>query len=138
MSGDMFESTTIPVLQQVVGFTQARHNVLAGNIANLEVPGYKTRDLSVADFQARLQQAIEEQKHPSAAAHSPGETNYRQPEPLAEIAKNSKTIMRHDENNVGIEQQSSEVLKNQLDHNMALALMIQQFRQLDTAISGRV
>jgi flagellar basal-body rod protein FlgB len=138
MFGDMFESTTIPVLQQVVGFTQARHNVLAGNIANLEVPGYKTRDLSVADFQSRLQQAIEEQKHPSAATHSPGETNYRRPEPLAEVAKNSKTLMRHDENNVGIEQQSSEVMKNQLDHNMALALMIQQFRQLDTAISGRV
>ena len=64
----MFESTTIPVLQEVVGFTQARHNVLAGNIANLEVPGYKTRDLSVADFQSRLQEAIEERHHPPVAA----------------------------------------------------------------------
>jgi flagellar basal-body rod protein FlgB len=133
----MFESTTIPVLQEVVGFTQARHNVLAGNIANLNVPGYKTRDLSVADFQIRLQQAIEERDRPSSV-RSPGETGYRHAEPLAEIAKNSKTVMRHDENNVGMEQQSAEVMKNQLEHNTALALLVQQFHQLETAISGRV
>ena len=133
----MFDATTIPVLQEVVNFTQARHNVLAGNIANLEVPGYKTRDLSVADFHSRLQQAIEERDHPSVW-HSPGETDYRPAEPLAEVAKNSKTVMRHDANNIGIEQQSAEVMKNQLEHNTALALLVQQFRELETAISGRV
>ena len=133
----MFEATTIPVLQEVVNFTQARHNVLAGNIANLNVPGYKTRDLSVADFQSRLQQAIEQRDQPSVQ-YSPGETNYQPAEPLAEVAKNSKTVMRHDANNVGIEQQSAEVMKNQLEHNMALALMVQQFQELAIAISGRV
>lgn len=133
----MFESTTIPVLQEVVSFSQARHNVLAGNIANLNVPGYKIRDLSVSDFQSRLKQALEERDRPSTY-HSPGETDYRPAEPLAEVAKNSHTVMRHDENNVGMEQQSAEVMKNQLQHNMALALMVQQFHQLDIAISGRV
>jgi flagellar basal-body rod protein FlgB len=133
----LFESTTIPVLQEVVSFTQARHNVLAGNIANWEVPGYKTRDLSVSDFQSRLKQAIEDRNHPSESV-SPGEIDYKHPEPLAEVAKNSKTVMRHDANNVGIEQQTSEVMKNQLDHNTALALLVQQFRALETAISGRV
>jgi flagellar basal-body rod protein FlgB len=133
----MFESTTIPVLQEVVGFTQARHNVLAGNIANLNVPGYKIRDLSVTDFQSRLHEAIEDRNHPSIY-QSPGETGYHHSEPLAEVAKNTKTVMRHDENNVGMEQQSAEVMKNQLQHNMALALMVQQFQQLGLAISGRV
>ena len=41
----------MPVLEQVVNFTEARHGVLAGNIANLDTPGYKTRDLSPALFQ---------------------------------------------------------------------------------------
>ena len=41
-----------PVLEQVVNFTEARHGVLAGNIANLDTPGYKTRDLSPELFQA--------------------------------------------------------------------------------------
>ena len=60
MFESMFQSTTIPVLEQVVGFAQARHNVLAGNIANLDTPGYKVRDLSVEDFQKRLDTAIED------------------------------------------------------------------------------
>ena len=50
--GALFQSTTIPALEQVVNFTEARHNVLAGNIANVDTPGYKARDLSVEDFQA--------------------------------------------------------------------------------------
>ena len=49
MYQSIFGSTSIPVLEQTVHFTQARHNVLAGNIANLDTPGYQVRDLSVED-----------------------------------------------------------------------------------------
>ena len=52
----MFESTTIPLLQEVVNFAQARHGVLVGNMANLDTPGYRTRDLSVDVFQDRLKE----------------------------------------------------------------------------------
>ena len=45
MSMGIFQSTTIPVLEQVVNFTEARHTVLAGNLANLHTPGYQARDL---------------------------------------------------------------------------------------------
>ena len=72
MFESMFQSTTIPVLEQVVNFSQARQNVLAGNIANLDTPGYRTRDLSVGDFHARLRQAIETRKQPKPF-RSPGE-----------------------------------------------------------------
>src|SRR4030042_4347215 len=61
MLSSLFSSTTIPVLEQVVNFTEARHGVLAGNIANLDTPGYRTRDLSPELFQQRLQKAIEAQ-----------------------------------------------------------------------------
>jgi flagellar basal-body rod protein FlgB len=137
MFNKMFESTTVPILQEVVQFTQSRHNVLAGNIANLNVPGYKVRDLSVEDFQTRLKQAVEEQKKPPLV-QSPGQAYHKHAEPIAEVAKNSKAVMRHDLNNVGMEQQSAEVMKNQLEHNTALALLVQQFQQMNVAISGRV
>ncbi len=70
----IFNSSTIPVLEQLVQFTQARHEVLAGNVANLETPGYVARDLSVADFQARLKDAIETRQQPlgSTAATAAG------------------------------------------------------------------
>ena len=141
MFNNLFDSSTIPVLQQVVGFSQARHTVLAGNIANLDTPGYKVRDLSVEDFQHRLQAAIEDRNRP-AEPRSAGDP-YHEPvakDPvtrMAQVLKNPKTILYHDKSNVGMEYQVTEMVKNQMQHNMALALMSSQFRLLQTAISGR-
>lgn len=137
MFENLFNSTTIPVLEQVASFSQARHSVLAGNIANMDTPGYKVRDLSVADFQKRLSEAIEARRR-GPAPRSPGQPDYKPPETLAEVAKNPKSILYHDNSNVGIEHQVTEMAKNQMQHNLALTVMIQQFRLMQTAISERV
>jgi len=147
MFSSMFQSSTIPLLEEVVSFSQARHNVLAANIANLDTPGYKVRDLSVEDFQQRLREAVAQRRrppvHPSLAGVAAG---YLSPEEfggetrplLAEISKNPKTILYHDKSNVGMEFQVTEMVKNQMQHNLALTLMNNQFRLLQTAISGRL
>lgn len=146
MFDGIFQSTTIPIMEQVVGFTEARQNVLAGNIANLDTPGYKVRDLSMEDFQGRLKRAVNTRNH-RAAYRSPGEgpvgtsgsrgVNITPVSNIASVAKDSKTIMRHDGDNVGMEFQVSEMVKNQLQHNMALSIMISQFRLLQAAISEK-
>jgi len=56
---------------------------------------------------------------------------------LAHVAEDSKTILRHDKGNVGMEYQVTEMVKNQMQHNMALTVMNQQFRLLKAAISER-
>ena len=137
MFGSIFQSTTIPVLEQVVGFSQSRHTVLAGNIANLDTPGYKVRDLSVEDFQSRLSAAID-QRHKTTRTRSPGELTSGTPPNIAEVAKESATILYHDQSNVGIEHQVTEMVKNQMQHNVALAIMTNQMRLLQTAISERL
>jgi flagellar basal-body rod protein FlgB len=132
----LFQSTTIPVLQEVVSFAQARQAVLAGNIANIDTPGYQARDLSVEDFQARLKQAIEDRDQ--ATVQSPSETELP-PKPLvADVAKSSQTILRHDMGNVDMESQVTEMVKNQIQHNTALTILTDQFHQLQIAISEKV
>ncbi len=137
----LFQSTAIPVLQEVVNFSQARQAVLAGNIANIDTPGYQARDLSVEDFQTRLKQAIEDRDDPQSSmieGHSPGETELP-PKPLmAEVAKSTRMVLRHDMGNVDMESQVTEMVKNQMQHNTALAILSDQFRQLQTAIRGSV
>ncbi len=133
----IFQSTTIPVLQQVVGFTEARHNVLAGNIANLDTPGYRSRDLSVEDFQTRLREAIEH-KNGASRVRSPGDPPALSSSHMADVAKNSQSILYHDGSNVGLEFQVTEMVKNQLQHNLALTIMSSQMRLLQVAISERV
>jgi len=145
MLSGLFQSTTIPVLQEVVGFSQARHAVLAGNIANMDTPGYQVRDLSVEDFQGRLRAAIEE-RYVGQVANLPASGQVGnlphdadpQKTRIAEVAKNTKSILHHDKSNVGMEYQVSEMVKNQMQHNLALAVMNQQFRLLQTAIAGRL
>jgi len=136
MLSGLFQSSTIPVLQEVVSFSQARHAVLAGNIANMDTPGYQARDLSVEDFQARLKEAIDDRDQ--APVGSPGDAELA-PKPLmAEVAKSSRSILRHDMGNVDMESQVTEMVKNQMQHNLALTILTDQFHQLQTAIRGTV
>jgi flagellar basal-body rod protein FlgB len=136
MLSALFQSTTIPVLQEVVSFSQARHAILAGNIANIDTPGYQARDLSVEDFQARLKQAIDDSSQPQV--RSPGETELASKPLMAEVAKSSRSILRHDKGNVDMESQVTEMVKNQMQHNMALTILSDQFRQLQMAIRGTI
>jgi flagellar basal-body rod protein FlgB len=148
MLSSMFQSSTIPVLEQVVNFTEARHGVLAGNIANLDTPGYKTRDLSPALFQERLKEAIETQHQPdSPTAHgdavnvSPYTSEQRNEKQIAAFNKvkdSMKSILRHDGDDVSMEQQVNEMVKNQQQHNLAINIMSAQFRLLRAAITERV
>ncbi len=135
MLSALFQSTTIPVLQEVVSFSQARNAVLAGNIANIDTPGYQARDLSGEDFQARLKQAIDERDQPQVG--SPGEMELAPKTLMAEVAKSAQ-ILRHDMNNVDMESQVSEMVKNHMQHNLAITILEDQFHQLQTAIRGTV
>jgi flagellar basal-body rod protein FlgB len=144
----IFQSTTIPVLEQVVNFTEARHGVLAGNIANLDTPGYQTRDLSPALFQERLKEAVETRREPTPAYASPGfdvaETHrnenrtQRELDAFRKVEESMKSILRHDNSDVSMERQINEIVKNQQQHNLAINIMSAQFRLLRAAITERV
>ena len=133
MQMSFFDSTSIPVLQEVVEFTEARHSVLAGNIANLDTPGYRTRDLSVETFQDRLREAIEARQERSESI-SPGILSTPADSALRQVSDSTESILYHDESNVGVEQQVLEISKNQFMHNMAVTIMSHQFRLLQAAV----
>ena len=137
MSDGILASTTVPILEQVINFAQSRHGVLVGNVANLDTPGYKTRDLSIEMFHERLKEAIELRKERDEHI-SPGILTQDQLDPLLDVSDSMKSILYHDDSNVDIEQQVLEISKNQFMHNMAISIMSSQFRLLNTAISERV
>ena len=148
MLSSLYNSSTIPLLEQVVNFTESRHGVLAGNIANLDTPGYRTRDLSPELFQQRLKEALEARHNPATA--SSGYGNYGSLSAMGgdrsgpraggldQVADSMKSILRHDDVDVGMEQQINEMIKNQSQHNLAIGIMSAQFRLLRAAITERV
>ena len=133
----IFQSTTIPVLQEVIGFAQARHEVLVSNVANVNTPGYRVRDLSVDNFQQRLQEAIDLQQETETTL-SLDEIRDQEAASMQQVRETTRDILYHDGTDVGMEQQVLEISKNQYMHNMAISIMSAQFRLLQTAISERV
>jgi flagellar basal-body rod protein FlgB len=149
MLSSLFHASSLPVLEQVANFTEARHGVLAGNIANLDTPGYKTRDLSPQLFQENLQEAIQTKYEPAKRTYGLNESGIsltitgdrqsdRQLAAFQKVEDSMKSIMRHDEGDVSMERQISEMVKNQQQHNLAINIMSAQFRLLRAAITERV
>ena len=143
MISSLFETSTVPMLEQVVNFSQARHGVLAGNIANFDTPGYRTRDLSTDEFQSRLKEAIEAKQQaqisPTYAinAQITGKEIPTGYDGMDKVRESMKNILFHDNSDVSIEQQVAEISKNQAQHNLALSLMTAQFRLLRAAVTER-
>ncbi|HWB10030.1 MAG TPA: flagellar basal body rod protein FlgB [Pirellulales bacterium] len=133
MISNLFNATTIPVLEQVVNFAQMRHQVLAGNIANLDTPGYRTRDLSTDAFQDSLRRALETRDEQTASFAPPDAAL----NPFAPVKAGLEGILRHDDDNVGLEQQLMEIAKNEMRHNLALTIMNNQLQLIGAAISER-
>jgi flagellar basal-body rod protein FlgB len=89
----------------------ARQKLVAGNIANADTPGYKTRDI---DFQSEFANAL------GSAAVNPLEV--------------PGLVTKNDGNNVNLDRESRLLAENALRFNIASALMKSQFRALRTAI----
>lgn len=143
----MFSNTTIPMLEQVVQFTQARHGVLAGNLANIDTPGYRTADLSQQRFQTKLQEAIEARAERANTARderyagvwSSSSTKFEaDADEFGEVQETMRSILHHDESDVSLEKQVTAMAKNQSEHNMALTILTSQMRLLQAAIGERV
>jgi len=133
MLTSLFQGTTIPVLEQVINFAQTRHTVLAGNVANIDTPGYRMRDLSPEMFQARLKSAIQ-QRDTMGTVMSPGNVTEN---PVSSVGGSFADMLHHDDSNGSLEDQVTAIAKNELQHNTALAIMVSQFQLLQAAISEK-
>ncbi len=143
----LFDSTTIPALQQTAMFTERRHELLASNLANLDTPDYRARDLPVDRFQAALAESIEQAKHPSPGNQSQsvrgraGLLGIGGPAQRDDIASGPRDTMEpivlHDGSDVSLERQVTEISKNQGLHQVAIATMRSQFALLRAAITER-
>ena len=78
----MFDSTSLPALEQTAIFTQRRHELLAGNLANLDTPDYRAKDLQVDRFQQALAESIDRAAKPMRGEMPPT----RMPESASEKA----------------------------------------------------
>ncbi len=155
MLNALLGSTNNTLLKQVARFTERRQEVLAGNIANVDTPGYRVRDLPTAAFQTALQRAVAQSRTPTAASTSlglqqplspglgmasPPKLEELFPETLFKAVTPSEQpgLTFQDANNRSVEHQFLEMTKNALRQQFAIQVLQGQYDQLQTVISERV
>jgi flagellar basal-body rod protein FlgB len=96
-----------------------RQNTIASNIANIETPGYRRLDVKFEDL-------LDKAMHASDGADS------EEIEP--EIYEPGTTPIKSNGNDVTLETEIGEMLKNSLRHTAYTRLLRKKFAQLETAI----
>ena len=135
---------SMPVLQQVMAFTQERHEVLVNNISNFDTVGHKMQDLPVEEFYEALDVAIADRDRGGVSRplrmRSTSNLHWDQAgrlhaEPM-EIENSN--ILFHDGNNRFVEKQMSAMAKNALLHNVSAELLRGQYEMMRTALRERL
>lgn len=127
----MLNQDSQPVLEQLLQFTAARHKVLAENIANIDTPNYRQKDLSVERFQQMMQERLERRASEPAESVSFDDIQ-------GELTNPNDGILFHDGNNRSAEQLMSDFAKNALMHNMAVEMLRKQYSMMEMALKERV
>jgi len=141
----------VNLLKQAARFAENRQEVLAGNIANIDTPGYKMRDLPVDSFRAALATAMEFERGQRPTSSSPGLTLSNPGstvQPIQQVSdlfpdqlfeaidpERQPGITFQDAGNRSIESQMLGMTKNAVYQNFALELLRLQYDQLSSAIS---
>jgi flagellar basal-body rod protein FlgB len=142
MIADILNDPTVRMLEQTVSFTEQRHAVLVGDIANVDVPGYVQRDLSVPDFQKALQAAVKRERESRNDAYDPqdeGTVSFGSDGSVrAEAMEKPTSVPFHDRGVRSMEYLMSQMADNALAHNMAAQFLRSKFDQMAKAISMKV
>jgi len=124
MSDPMIETPLMRGLERALDQAAFRHRVVAANLANVDTPGYHTRD--VPAFAGEIEQAM--------AAVTDGDAG---PPLMTPVAREVRGLIeRPDGNNVSVERESLLLAENQLRYQVAVAFLKAEFHRVSLAING--
>lgn len=117
----------IETLRQASVFALRRHEMLAENVANVETPGFRARDIT---FERELSTA---QKARALPAPGVGAESLD-----LRLVDRPDFVTKFDGNTVDIDRQMTRMAQNTLYHNAVIQLLNSRFNALKSAINGRV
>lgn len=123
---DILFDKTIAMLSTILDFRSERNKVIASNIANIDTPGYKPRELI---FEKELEGFIDngkeimmtktDKRHLSKQSSHINEREFK-------VVNSGKTVKIDDE--------MGKLAENTLIYNLTLELMARKFKKLDSIL----
>lgn len=122
-----FNDSTINYIQLGMDAASMRQNIIASNIANIDTPNYKAKEVKFKDFlntdQLPLYTTSKRQINPN-------------PQNSIQVLQSSSFEQRNDLNNVNLTTQESNLAKNQIIYNALVAFAKYKFDQYKNIISS--
>ncbi|MCL5270419.1 MAG: flagellar basal body rod protein FlgB [bacterium] len=104
-------SDSLTILERSLDMRAENQRIIASNLANIDTPGYKAREL---DFAASLQKAIDQAEDPLV------------------INESEATARGLDGNNVDLETELGKMSGNRVLYSVTAQVMAAKFRQMTT------
>lgn len=138
---DITSGGAMPMLEKTLAFNEARQKMLATNIANITTPGYRAKQLDVADFQKALRAASTRREKTGGALQLESTDQFRQDSAgLLEVTPGEEppeNLLFKDGTNASIERQMSQLAETAMTHQISTELLKGYFDGLQKAIRGR-
>lgn len=128
---DLF-SGTINTLQRSLNYASVKNQTISSNIANVDTPNYKAKDVVFKDvLQQELTGSLAAKRtHPR---HIPFENEHHLN--FKTIQRND-TVFNHNGNNVDIDKEMAELAQNQIYYQSLVDRINGKFNSLQTVIKG--
>lgn len=137
-------NSNMDIMAKALDAYTLRNNTIASNIANADTPGYKRKEV---EFESVLNKALEEAKTGSTMVANrdikgriANQANLKSGERIIDGIKatvfeqDTADMYRIDGNNVDIDNEMTELVKNQLRYSTVLSQINKQFQAMRTAM----
>lgn len=128
------EMQSVNMFQDALDGSSRRHEAIADNLANVNTPGYKRKEVN---FEQQLQDAYmgDDPEVPLFQAH-PKHMDLRTSPPVEpDVHQVTDTTMRNDGNNVDPDRQMARMAKNDMYYRGLSQFTNQQFTTLSTLLT---
>jgi flagellar basal-body rod protein FlgB len=113
-------------LETYLKLTSSREQAISANMANVDTPGYHTRDIN---FEGELNRAM-------SGASSQSENGFQTADFNPVVQEVPGLMERPDGNNVNLDREGLLMSETQLQYQIGIQLIKHQFHQILSAISG--
>ncbi|MDB4868466.1 MAG: flgB [Cohnella sp.] len=135
---DVLNGASFQRLEGAIHAASMRQQVLANNIANVDVPYFKRSDVAFEEFlsQAMGQDGLKtlsgrrtDSRHIPIGASSPNAA--------AQVVTDETSVINNNQNNVDIDKEMSLMAENQLRYNLFIQQINHEVKMMRTGIEGR-
>jgi flagellar basal-body rod protein FlgB len=125
-------SGTIQKLEQSLDYSSAKNRAISTNIANIDTPNYKSKDVV---FKNVLNNTLESSFKPKTthSKHIPFNQTTFKP---YQVVTNDNTTYNNNGNNVDVDVEMAEMAKNQIYYNSLVDRINGKFGSLQTVLRG--